>query len=681
MTRDLARLLKPKTIALFGGAWAGNVASQLKKTGFDGKIFPVHPNRDAIEGFACYASIEELPLPPDAAFIGVNRQASVEIVKELAQMGAGGAICFASGFSESEGEAAGGAALQGQLIEAAGDMPILGPNCYGLLNYLDNVTLWPDEHGGRAVKKGVGIIAQSSNIAINMSMQARGLFIGAIIAAGNQAQTGIAEIGEALLADARISAIGLYLEGFGDIRALEAFAIKARKAKKPVVVLKIGRSAKARAGTMTHTASLAGGAAASSALVKRLGFIEVQSISVFLETLKLLDISGPLCGNAICSVSCSGGEAGLMADLSQNTRLDFRDFSKAKIKALKAELGPIVTIANPLDYHTFIWGDTEKMMRVFAHVMQDRFDLCIFVLDIPRADRCQTEGYQCAIDAIIRAKKQTDAKVAVLSLLPENISETINAEFGAAGIVVLNGMEEGLKAIDAVIAHNVDDDFTPVPVALFPPRQSKITTLDEHQSKQALAEYGLCVPRSALAKSVGDIAEAANTLKYPVVLKGLGLAHKSEAGAVALGLVDERALKMAATKITPIADQFLIEEMVGDVMAELLIGITRDETGLMVMSIASGGIFTELIGDVTHLLLPAGDRDFETAIASLKIARLLSGYRGRQTADMAPVLGALKIIAEFALEKGEQLAELDVNPLLVSKDRVIAADALVRLYA
>ncbi|MEQ8741021.1 MAG: CoA-binding protein, partial [Hoeflea sp.] len=172
MSPDLSRLLRPRSIALFGGGWAVNVVAQLQKSGFDGQIWPVNPKRSDILGVPCIASIDDLPAAPDASFIGVNRDATVDVVRRLNAMGAGGATCFASGFRESESEGTGGAGLQDELVAAAGSMPILGPNCYGLINYLDNVALWPDQHGGVPVESGVAIVAQSSNIAINMTMQA-----------------------------------------------------------------------------------------------------------------------------------------------------------------------------------------------------------------------------------------------------------------------------------------------------------------------------------------------------------------------------------------------------------------------------------------------------------------------------------------------------------------------------
>ncbi len=591
-------------------------------------------------------------------------------------MGAGGATCFASGFLESEAETAGGADLQNRLVEAAGDMPILGPNCYGILNYLDTITLWPDQHGGQSCDRGVAIIAQSSNIAINMTMQRRALPVAYVVAAGNQAQTGVAEIGEALLADDRVSAIGLYLEGFGDIRSLERFAGKARAAGKPVIALKIGRSQKAQLATMTHTASLAGNAAVSSALLKRLGIVEVNSIAVFLETLKLADAFGRLPGNAVCSVSCSGGEASLIADLAEGKGLNFRDFTSGQSKALKDELGPIVTVANPLDYHTFIWGDTARMTRVFSAVMADRFDLVIFILDIPRADRCDPSGYDCAVDAIIAAKKQTGARVAVMTSLPENLSESVSAEFVANGIVPIHGMEEGLAAIAAMMK-KVEISPTHRPVLLASPAEGTDVVLSEAQSKVALAEFGLRVPASVTVTDAGGIEQALAGFAFPVALKGLGIAHKSEAGAVRLNLQDTAEVIHAAETMQGVQG-FLVEEMVVDGVAEILVGVTRDATGLFLLTIGAGGVNTELLGDTASVLLPTDSGEIAEALSGLRVAKLLGGYRGKPVASTDGVVDGVLAICNYVTAHADKVVELDVNPLIAGERNAIAVDALIR---
>ncbi|MEZ5888234.1 MAG: acetate--CoA ligase family protein [Paracoccaceae bacterium] len=674
--RDLTRLFRPKSIALFGGGWVGNVIAQLQKSGFEGAIWPVNPKRADILGVPCFASIDDLPGAPDAAFVGVNREASIEVVARLSAMGAGGATCFASGFAESEAEGTGGADLQAELVAAAGEMPIVGPNCYGFLNYLDNVTFWPDQHGGLRIESGIAIVGQSSNMAINMTMQARGLPIAYVLTAGNQAQTSLSELGMMALDDSRVTALGLHIEGFGDIRAFEALAALAREKGKPVVVLKSGHSEAAQAATMTHTASLAGGAAASSALIERLGMVEVRSLTTFLEALKLLHFGGPLRDAGIGSVSCSGGEASLMADCALGTAIEWPAFSAKGKARLNAILGPIVTVANPLDYHTFIWGDTERMTDCFAAVLDEQRALCVFVLDLPRPDRCTQAGYRCAVDAIIGAARRTGARTAVLTSMPENLTEDLAAEFAAAGVVPLFGMVEGLEAIDAAIrARRLAARPAAAPVLLRGAPEGGIV-LSEAAAKSALAAHGLDVPQSVTAESPEALARAVAGLRMPLAVKGQGIAHKTEAGAVRLNIVSPEAAAEAARGMGS-ATGFLAEEMVTGAVAELLVGITRDPTGLMMLTLGAGGVMAEMLADTASILLPATDEDIRAALARLKVAKLLAGWRGAKAADMAAILRAVQAIGAYAMaEPG--LQELDVNPLIATPDRAVAVDALIR---
>jgi acyl-CoA synthetase (NDP forming) len=679
MKPDLSRLLNPKSIALFGGAWAENVILQLQKSGFDGDIWPVHPKRESICGIQCYADIGDLPKAPDASFVGVNRELTIEVIKTLSKMGAGGATCFASGFSESESEGTGGADLQQRLIEAAGDMPILGPNCYGLLNYLDNVTLWPDQHGGRSCEKGVAIIGQSSNVLINMTMQKRGLPIAYTVAAGNQAQTQLSDIASHLLEDNRVTAVGLYIEGFGDIRKLEALAAKARKLHKPIVAIKTGKSEKSKLATLTHTASLAGSAAAASALMKRLGIVEVESIAVFLETLKLLHTCGPLEGNAISSMSCSGGEAGLVSDMAEGTKIRFRDISPKQTDILKGILGPIVTVSNPLDYHTFIWGDEEKMAGVYSAVLNDQYDLNILIMDIPPEDRCDPSAWDSALAALIKANSRCNANVAMLATLPENLSEALSDKLLSHGICPMHGMEEMILAIDAAIQAGEIMNADSEPVFLSIQENEAFKVLDEGQSKSALARHGLSFPKMATAANLNEVQEVIRSLSFPVVLKGLGIAHKSEAGAVVLNLKTPDEVHAAASTMKGVTG-FLVEEMVATPVAEVLVGITRDTTGVMMLTVGSGGVLTELLEDTASLIVPSGRKEIAQAIKGLKLAKLLEGYRGKPAADMDALLEAIMAVQSFCLNSPD-LIELDVNPIMALENGAMAVDALVRIQA
>lgn len=670
--RDLSRLLRPGSVVVLGGGWAENVVIQLRKAGFPGPIWPVHPRREAIAGVPCLRSLADLPAPPDAAFVGVNRETTVDVVAALSAMGAGGAVCFASGFRE-----AGADALQARLVAAAGAMPILGPNCYGLLNALDGVALWPDQHGLVPVTRGVAIVGQSSNVAINLTMQRRGLPIAYVLMAGNQAQTGIADLATAALRDPRVTALGLHVEGFGDIRAFEAMAAEAQALGKPVVVLKAGRSAAAQAATLSHSASLAGGPAVASAFLQRTGCVEVGGLGPFLETLKLLHHGGPLRGPEVVSVSCSGGEASLMADAAEGTAIRWAPFPAATAARLRDILGPLVTVANPLDYHTFIWGDTARMTETFATVMAGGFDLSAFVLDLPRPDRCDPAAYRCAVEAILGAKRRTGARAAVLASLPETIDEALTAEFEGGGVAVLHGMEAGIAAIDAAIrAGRLRPEGRPALLGRAP--GGAIRTLSEAEAKAALAAHGLRVPPSVTAADAEGLVAAARGLRYPLALKALGLAHKTEAGAVAVNLADEAALRAAAQRLAPLGSGLLAEEM-APAGVELLIGLTRDATGLLALTLGAGGVLAELLRDSVTLILPAGREAIDAALRSLRLAPLLEGWRGAPPADREALLDAVEAITRFAVAEAVRLVELDVNPLIVSPSGAVAVDALIRL--
>lgn len=673
MIRSLNRLFRPKSIAVIGGgAWCRLVIEQCRKMGFEGTIWPVHPKAGEVAGLQAYARLEDLPEAPDAAFIGINRFATIEAVRVLSELRAGGAVCFASGFLEAQAEDAEGADLQAQLLEAAGNMPILGPNCYGFINYLDGALLWPDQHGGKRVEKGVAIVTQSSNMAINLTMQMRGLPIAYAVTAGNQAQSGIAEIGEALLDDDRVTALGLHIEGFGDLRAFEALAARARALGKPIVALKVGRSAEAQAATVSHTASLAGGNAGAGALLSRLGIPRVDDLGAFLETLKLLHAAGRLESNAIATISCSGGEASLAADLGHVRDVRFPPLNGRQKAELREALGPMVALANPLDYHTYIWRDTEAMTRTFAAMADPQLAMTMLIADFPRADRCDPSDWDCVVEAITAAKAQTGANMGLIATLPELMPEDVAEQLMAAGVVPFSGLGDAIAACEAASRPLPED----VPPLLLPTPAVEPGLVPEAEAKRRLARFGLRVPRSARAKSPGEARAAAADMGFPVVLKGEGVAHKTEAGAVVLNLMSGGAVSEAASAMP--AERFLVEEMVGGAVAELLIGVVKDPAHGFVMTLAAGGTLTEVLEDSASVLLPATDAMIEEALNSLRVSRLLDGFRGAPAADRAAILRAVHAVQDYVLAKAEGLEEIEINPLLCTPQDAVAADALMR---
>ncbi len=668
-----SRLFQPKSVAVIGGgAWCRAVIAQCRGMGFAGEIWAVHPKAEVVAGVPAVARIEDLPGVPDAAFIGVNRHATVDAVRLLAERGAGGAVCFASGFLEAEAEDAAGAGLQAALLEAAGEMPILGPNCYGFINYLDRVLLWPDQHGGKPVESGVAILTQSSNIALNMTMQARGVPLAYVVTAGNQAQVGVAEIGRVLLADPRVTALGLHLEGIGDLRAFEALAAEARRAGKRIVALKVGKSDQAQAATVSHTASLAGGDAGADALLRRLGMARVGSVPAFLETLKLLHVTGGLGSNRIASVSCSGGEASLMADMGEGRDVVFPPLNARQEGALRAVLGPMVALANPLDYHTYIWRDTEAMTRAFAAVADPGLGMVLVVVDFPRADRCDPGDWDCAIEAVIGARARSGRPVAMVASLPELMPEAVAERLMQAGVVPFFGFDEALAACAAGAIPMPGD----VPPICLPTETISAELVPEAEAKARLAGYGLRVPGAARAASPEAAGAAADRIGVPVVLKGEGVAHKSEAGAVVLGLESAEAVEAAARAMP--CEAFLVEEMVAGVVAELLIGVVKDPAHGFVLTIGAGGVLTEIMQDSQSLLLPVTDDMIDGALDALRMAPMLAGFRGQKAADRPAIHAAIRAVEAYVLANATGLEEIEINPLLCTPGGAIAADALMR---
>ncbi|HAW46431.1 MAG TPA: acyl-CoA synthetase, partial [Roseovarius sp.] len=469
-----------------------------------------------------------LPAAPDATFLGINRHATVEMVGALAGLGAGGAVCFASGWRE-----AGEDGLQAALVEAAGPMPVLGPNCYGFINYLDGALLWPDQHGGQRVETGVAILSQSSNIAINLTMQARGLPIAYIACLGNAAQVGLSDLALAMLDDPRVTALGLYIEGVGGAPGFAAMTERARAAGKPIIALKSGKTPSAQDAAASHTAALAGEGAASGAFLRQCGVAEVASLDTLLETLKIVHVHGGLSGTRFCSVSSSGGEAGLVADLAPRHGLRFEPPSPATAARLSATLGPLVRVANPLDYHTFIWGDVARTTDVFATMLGD-YDAGLFIIDPPRPDRCDPASFQPALDAIEAAQAATGLPAFPVASLPENFDEPRAIAMLGRGMVPLMGLDTALAALSAACLPPVCPGWRPWPVR----SGAEPRLLDEAAAKARLSAAGVAAPRGITAPSLAALDPGGAGLAPPFALKGLGLAHKTEVGAVRLGVTD-----------------------------------------------------------------------------------------------------------------------------------------------
>jgi len=675
------RLFRPRSIAVFGGEQAKEVIRQSDRMGYDGEIWPVHPKKTEILGRKVFRSVAELPGSPDAAYLGVNRHLTIDIVGELAARDAGGAICYATGFTEAGEE---GSELEKRLLEASGEMPLVGPNSYGLLNYLDGAALWPDQQGGRRVDEGVAIITMSSNVGFNLTMQRRGLPVAYMVSLGNKLKFDLHDAIRTFARQERVSALGLYVEGMSDPWAFEDAVSIARELGKPIVAIKTGRSEAAQRIVVSHTASLAGSDSLISALFERLGVARVDSLEALMEALKVLHVLGPLKGGRVGAMSTSGGDLTLIADGMIGTDLTMPPLSDEVTQRLRSTIHERMVAANPLDFQMFDWNDADRMAETFTAFISDDLDVSLCLLDYPREDLCDQSTWAGAERGFVRAVHERDAKGGVLATFSDTFSETVAARLMKEGIVPLAGIDAGLAGIQAAVDVGTAWGRDPCPPLLRSsgqPEDGPVRVLNETESKDLLGRYGVPVAPAKVVRGAREAALAAEELGFPVVVKALDVAHKSEVGGVRLGLGSADDVSAAVTEMSRLSDTHLIEKMVDGVVAELIVGVARDEQFGPYLLVGGGGVLVEVMRDSVSLLLPVTRERVMEALGELRCAPLFRGFRGRPRADLKAATDAILAVASFVQDRPSSIAELDINPLmLLAEGRgVVAADALISL--
>ena len=678
---NLSRLISPKSIAVVGNRGANFAIRESKKLGYNHKIWAIHPTLDFLEGIKCYKDIKDLPEAPDATFIAVNAESAIAIVADLKSIGGGGAVLYASGFGEL-GEK--GIKRNQRLEEAADGMPLIGPNCYGFINSLDGVALWPDVHGCEPVSSGVAIITQSGNIGLNITMQSIGLSIAYMFTLGNQTNTNIADIIHAMLDDNRVNAIGLHIEGISDIKSFDVAARRALDKKIPIVAIKSGRTDVSAKIALSHTSSMTGLDQLFNVFFERLGIARVDTVPEFLETLKLLSILGTIDHNGVASMSCSGGEAGMMADLIDGLDITFPSLDDLHKDRVKLALNDYVEVDNPLDYHTFIWGDRKRTSKCFKQMISGNFAATMLLLDWPRTQESEQKDWDLTLLALSDAISGTREKTIVLASIADCMPKRIIKECQKYGIAPMIGLDICLKALNHSYRIGLafqKSSMQSIEILRSLSHPSKISTLTEFEGKKLLKKYGIPVPDGKIISSTSEALIAAEKIHYPITLKvsDVELAHKTELGAVMLNINDPLALEKACQDLFKIGSSLLIEKMVQDSVAELIIGVGLDPIFGKYIIIGSGGILVELFKESIPLLFPVNREDVSLALSKLKAFPLINGYRGNPQGDVEMIIDC--VMATVKLVSENDIDELDINPLLVLKrgSGVIAVDTLIKL--
>ena len=678
---NLSRLISPKSIAVVGNRGADFAIRESKKLGYNHKIWAIHPTLDFLEGIKCYRDIKDLPEVPDATFIAVNAESAIDIIADLKSIGGGGAVLYASGFGEV-GEK--GIKRNQRLLEAADGMPVIGPNCYGFINSLDRVALWPDVHGCEAVSSGVAIITQSGNIGLNITMQSIGLPIAYMFTLGNQTNTNIADIIHAMLDDNRVSAIGLHIEGISDIKSFEIAAQRAINKKIPIVAIKSGRTDASAKIALSHTSSMTGSDQLFSVFFERLGIARVNTVPEFLETLKLLSIIGVIDHNGVASMSCSGGEAGMMADLIDGLDINFPSLDDLHKDRVKLALNDFVEVDNPLDYHTFIWGDRKRTSECFKQMISGNFAATMLLLDWPRTQESEQKEWDLTLLALSDAISGTGEKAIVLASIADCMPKRIIKKCQKYGIAPMIGMDICLKALNHSYRIGLafeNSSMQSIEILRSLSHPSKISNLTEFEGKKLLKKYDVPIPDGEIVTSTSEALMAAEKIHYPLTLKvsNADLAHKTELGAVLLDINDPIVLEKACKDLFKIGPSLLLEKMVQDSVTELIIGMANDPIFGKYIIIGSGGILVELFKDTIPLLFPVSREDVSLALSKLKVFPIIKGFRNNPEGDIEAIINCVMSVVKLINEN--DIIELDINPLLVLKrgNGVIAVDALIKL--
>jgi acyl-CoA synthetase (NDP forming) len=688
---NLQRLLKPRHIAFVGGRAVEPCIVATRKAGFQGEIWAVHPKYETLDDVPCVTSLAELPEAPDATLIAVSRERTIDVVAELAALGAGGAVSIVGEYSES---GAGGAALQERLVTAAGDLALVGPNCLGVMNQFDGAAVWGGDNVFQSVtEQGVALISQSGYIAYSITNVEQAFPLGYAISMGNQAVLDAADYIDAMLRDTRVRAIGLYLEGLVDVAALSEAALQAVERGIPLVVLKAGGTIASAELTYSHSGTLAVSNELWTALFQRLGMIEVSSPKQLVETLKLLGSDKPPAGKRVVAAANSGGYAAMIGEKGRALGLEFPVLSHAQRTALRERVPDLVSLLNPLDWN-LQWAsmstpDTSDFgMEI---LLDERADVLLYFVDWPVQAEV-ADVWWPTLEGLIRLNQRSDKTVLIASVLPDGLPVALRERITAAGVVCLQGLDDALAVVAVaggyarlradvladIAGREMFDALTILP--------QNTEFLDEAAGKTLLKPYGLNIPSGVHGSSEMILAKS-DTLGYPLAVKLLNanLAHKNHAGAVRLNIQSSEGVEQAINTIKAnvsaydsslATDSFLAECMVAQPRAEFIVGV-KQELGLgHALIIGRGGTAVEELRDYALLLLPASVQQIKKAVSGLAITQKMRLDEAAQSA----LVSAVKAIATFALDNREQLVELDVNPIILdAAGTCTAVDALVRV--
>ena len=697
---DLTKLLKPKSVAVigasekegFGGDVCRNILTYMEDRSH---VYFIHPKRDQVFGVPCYKSVTEVPESVDLMVICTSQKTVIPLLKEGAAKGCGGAVIFASGYGEVGTDE--GRANEKELMETARELgiPVMGPNCAGFVNYVDNVQAFSFISDKRDRKGSVGVVSQSGQLCLSL-MDCPGMRFSYSISAGNGKIVQMEDYMDFLVEDENTKVVSVYIEGVKNADKFAAVLKKAADKRKPVVILKAGRSAKGGAIAASHTGSLSGSDASFDAVLKKFGAIrvddleELMAMSLMLSTLKQMPKQA-----TFASMNLSGGETGICADVGSLNGIEYPDFTKETLASLKEQLPSYASPNNPLDMTASLSYDADLYAGALRTVMDDPnigMVLIGYTLLLEIADPAIHYMYQ-GIEKVVKEKGENCKPIAMIPFAENTRNAEYQEKLFNIGVPVLPPTVYAFK----ILRHLADFiSYTPenksLSLAVGQKKSDETYALSEHDSKKELGAYGVPVPKEVIVTSAEEAAEFAKNTKEALVMKveSADILHKSDVGGVKLNIHGPEEAVQAYNEIMESVSSKRPDAKINGILTvpmlksgvEMIIGVNNDpQFGPMVM-VGMGGVFVELFKDVALYPAPISKAEALDMLRSLKSFKLLNGYRGGAKCDIDALCDTIVSIADFASANRDTLKELDINPLFVypEGEGVGVADALVVKY-
>lgn len=689
---DIKKLLAPDRIAIvgasekegFGGDTSRNVIAHMK----EGSYYFVNPTRSTVFGKRCYPSISELPEKVDLVVVCSPKHTVEGLLREASDKGAGAAVVFASGYSEVGTEE--GRADEKALVALCRelDMALMGPNCAGYINYARQVSPFAFISEERDRRGAVGVVSQSGQLALSM-MDSPKMKFSYAISAGNSSVCKMEDYLEFLVEDEATKVIAVYLEGLKEPQRFIESLKKAALRRKPVVVLKAGRSQKGQEIAASHTGSLSGTDKVYDALFSKFGVIRVDDLEELMSTaMAIATFKKPPNSPRCASMNLSGGETGICADLGEIYGIDFAKFSTETMKRLRELLPAYATPNNPLDMTATLSYDAEKYASALETVMSDP-DVGIVAVGYTLLQEIADPAIHYMSKGIEMVCSRPYAKPVVMIPFAEN---TRNREYSEklerVGVPVLPSSKYAFKILKYIADYvSYDPSLHNLEVKIPSGASKGEGALSESESKDILSQYSLKFPEYKVSKSVEEAVAAAKKLKYPVAAKidSRDILHKSDVGCVKLNLKDEMQVREAYDEIMANANKHCPNARIIGVQiskmapmgTEMIIGVKNDPQLGPCILCGLGGVFVEVFKDTALSLAPVSHEEAFEMVNSLKGIKLLKGYRGNKPLDISAYVETVVNVSKFACEHRDSLKELDINPVFVYENGVCAVDALL----